>query len=56
MQFDIAKKVDAALLREEHFFKSAQKTPFFVANGKGGVIATYQAHALSRPRIKKTQS
>lgn len=28
MQFDIAKKVDAVLLREEQFFKSAQKTLF----------------------------
>lgn len=31
-----SKKIDAALLREEHFFKSAQKTPFFIAKGKGG--------------------
>ena len=28
MKFDIAKKEDAVLLREEQFFKSAQKTLF----------------------------
>ena len=56
MQFDIAKKVDAALLREEQFFKSPQKTPFCCERKGAFFIAAYQAPALSRPQIKKTQS
>ncbi len=47
MQFDIAKKVDAALLREEQFFKSAQKTLFCCERKGGGYCDISSARFVS---------